>query len=89
MSDCSEEGKQELAKINLTFHCKQSLPLFDIERFSSRCRLLGVTAWILRFMSKSKRARLQKSKETRNTQNDLLEKVLDQVEISKAERYWV
>jgi len=37
MSDCSEEGKQELAKINLTFHCKQSLPLFDIERFSSRC----------------------------------------------------
>ena len=44
--DCSEEGKQELAKINLTFQCKQSLPLFDIERFSSWRRLLGFTAWI-------------------------------------------
>ena len=37
LSDCSEEGKQELAKIKLTFQCKQSLPLFDIQRFSSWC----------------------------------------------------
>ena len=33
LSDCSEEGKHELAKIYLTSKCKQSLPLFDIERF--------------------------------------------------------
>jgi len=32
LSDCSEKGKQELDKINLMFQCKQSLPLFDIQR---------------------------------------------------------
>ena len=89
LSDCSEEGKQELAKINLTFQCKQSLPLFDIQRFSSWRRLLGVTAWILRFISRSNRARHQKSQETGNRQNDLPEKVLEAEEISSAERYWV
>ena len=68
LSDCSEEGKQELAKINLTFQCKQSLPLFDIQRFSSWRRLLGVTAWILRFISRSKGVRHQKSQETGNKQ---------------------
>ena len=89
LSDCSEEGKQELAKINLAFQCKQSLPLFDIQRFSSWRRLLRVTAWILRFISRSKKARHQKSQETGNRQNDSLEKVLEPVEISNAERYWV
>ena len=89
LSDCSEEGKKELAKTNLTFQCKQTLPLFDIQRFSSWCRLLGVTAWILRFISRSKRARHQKSQETGNKQNDSLEKVLEPEEISNAERYWV
>ena len=89
LNDCSEEGKQELAKINLTFQCKKTLPLFDIERFSSWRRLLGVTAWILRFISTSKRARLQKSQETENEQNDLLKKVLEPKEISDAEKYWV
>ena len=33
LSDCSEEGKQELAKIHPSFRCKQSLPLFDIQKF--------------------------------------------------------
>ena len=89
LSDCSEEDKQELAKINLTFQCKRSLPLFDTQRFSSWRRLLGVTAWILRFISRSKRARHQKSQETGNRQNDSLEKVLEPEEISNAERYWV
>ena len=89
LSDCSEEGKQELAKINLTFQCKQSLPLFDIQRFSSWHWLLGVTAWILRFIFRSKRARHQKSQETGNRQNDSLEKVLEPEEISNTERYWV
>ena len=87
LNDCSEEGKQELAKINLTFQCKKTLTLFDIERFSSWRRLLGVTTWILRFISKSKRARLQKSQETGNDQNRSLEKVLEPKEISDAERY--
>ena len=82
LSDCSEEGKQELAKINLTFQCKQSLPLFDIKRFSSWRRLVGVTAWILRFTSKSRRVRHQKSQETGNN-------VLEPEEISNVERYWV
>ena len=89
LSDCSEEGKQELAKINLTFQCKQSPPLFDIQRFSSWRRLLRVTAWILRFISRSRRTRHQKSQETGDRQNDLLEKVLEPDEISNAERYWV
>ena len=89
LSDCSEEGKQELAKINLTFQCKQTLPLFDIQRFSSWRRLLRVTAWILRFISRSKRARHQKSQETGNKQNYSLEKVLQPEEISNTERYWV
>ena len=89
LRDCSEEGKQELAKINLTFPCKQSLPLFDIQRFSSWHRLLGVTAWILRFISKSKRARHQKSQETGNKQSVSLGKVLESEEISNVERYWV
>ena len=35
LNDCSEEGKQELAKINLTFQFKKTLYLFDIDRFSS------------------------------------------------------
>ena len=39
---------------------KQSLSLFDIQRFSSWRRLLGVTAWILKFIFKSKRTRHQK-----------------------------
>ena len=86
-NDCSEEGKQELAKINLLFQCKQSLPLFDVQRFSSWHRLLGVTAWILRFISR--RVRHQKSRETGNKQNDSLEKVLEPEEISNTERYWV
>ena len=89
LSDCSEEGKQELAKINLSFQCKHSLPLFDIQRFSSWRRLLKVTAWILRFISRGKRARHQKSQETGNRQNDSLEKVLGPEETSNAERYWV
>ena len=72
-----------------SFQCKQSLHLFDIERFSSCRRLLGVTAWIKRFISKSTGASLQKSQETGNKQNDSLEKVLDPKEISNAERYWV
>ena len=72
-----------------SFQCKQSLPVFGIERFSSWRRLLGVTAWIVRFISKSKRARPQKSQETRNKQNDSLEKVLEPKGISNAERYWV
>ena len=63
--------------------------MFDIERFSSWRRLLGVTAWILRFISKSRRARFQKSQETGNDPNDSPEKVLEPKEISKAERYWV
>ena len=86
LSDCSE-GKQELAKIHLTFQCKQSLPLFDIQKFSSWHRLVRVTAWILRFISTSKRARLQKSQGTGNKQNDSLQKVLEPEEISNAERY--
>ena len=89
LSDCSEEGKQELAKINLAFQCKQSLPLFDIQRFSSWRRLLRVIAWILRLISRSKRARHQKSQKTGKRQNDSLEKVLEPDEISNAERYWV
>ena len=88
LSDCSEEGKQELAKINLTFQCKRSLPLFDIQRFSSWCRLLGVTAWILKFISRSKKARHQKRQEAGNKQNESLEKVLEAEEISNAERYY-
>ena len=89
MSDISKEGKQELAKINLTFQCKKSLPLFDMHKFCSWLRLLRVTAWILRFISKSKRARHQKSQETGNKQNDSREQVLEPEEISNAERYWV
>jgi len=89
LSDCSEEGKQELAKINLTSQYKQSLPLFDMERFSFWGRLLGVAAWIVRFITKSKRGRIQKSQETGNKQNYSLEKVLETEEISSAERYWV
>jgi len=54
-----------------------------MERFSSWHRLLGVTAWIFRFISKSKRARLQKSQETGHKRNDSLE-VLEPEEISNA-----
>ena len=43
----------------------------------------------MRFISRSKRARHQKSQETGNRQNDSLEKVLEPEEISNAERYWV
>jgi len=32
-TDCTEEGKQELAKINLTFQSNRSFPLLDAERF--------------------------------------------------------
>lgn len=78
-----------MAKIHLTFQCKQFLPLFDIQKFSSWRRLSGVTAWILRLISKSEIARLQKSQETGNVQNDSLEKVLEPEEISNTERYWV
>lgn len=60
--------------------------MFDIEKFSSWRRFLGVTAWILRFISKSKRERLQKSQVTGNKQNDLLKKVLEPEEISNAKR---
>lgn len=87
LSDCSEEGKQKLAKINLTFQFKQSLLLFDIHRFSSWRQLLGVTAWILRFLSRSTRVRHQKRQETRSKQNDTLKKVLEPEEISNTEWY--
>ena len=36
MSDYSEEGKQELAKIHLMFQCKQSLLLFDIQKTENK-----------------------------------------------------
>ena len=74
----SEEGKQELAKINLTFQSRQSLPLLDIEKFSSWRRLLRVTAWIVRFISNCKRTGIQNSQETGNKHR-----------ISNAEKYWV
>ena len=89
LSDCIEEGKQELAKIKLTFQCKRSLPLFGIQRFSYWRRLSGVTAWISRFISRSRRARHQKRQETRNKPNESLEKGLEPEEINDAERYWV
>ena len=89
LSDCSEEGQQELAKIHLTSQCKQPLPLLDVQSFLPDAALLGVTAWIFRFISKSKRARLQKSQGTGNKQNDSLEYVLEPEEISSAKRYWV
>ncbi|PFX26710.1 hypothetical protein AWC38_SpisGene8655 [Stylophora pistillata] len=73
-NDCSKESKRELTKLNLTFQSKKILPLFDIERFSSWRQLSGVTAWILRFISKSKRARLQKGQKTGNEQSDPLGK---------------
>ena len=60
-----------------------------MHKFSSWLRLLRVTAWILRFISKSKRARHQKSQETGNKQNDSREQVLEPEEITNAERYWV
>ena len=43
----------------------------------------------MRFISRSKRVRHQKSQETGNKRNDSLEKVLEPEEISNAERYWV
>ena len=75
--------------MNLTFQCKRSLPLFGIQRFSSWRRLSGVTAWISRFISRSRRARHHKRQETRNKLNDSLEKGLEPEEINNAERYWV
>ena len=50
--------------------------------------VIGVPAWILRFISKSKRAKHQKSQETGNKQIDSLEKVLEPEENSDAESYW-
>ena len=59
-TDCTEEGKQELAKISLTFQSNRSFPLLDADRFSSWLKLLRVTAWIMRFISRCKRARLHR-----------------------------
>ena len=59
-TDCTEEGKQELAKISLTFQSNRSFPLLDADRFLSWLKLLRVTAWIMRFISRCKRARLHR-----------------------------
>ena len=66
-TDNTEEGKQELLKINFTFQGKKSLPLLDAEKFSSWLRLLRTTAYVLRFISKCK-------KEQRNVSSDNQEK---------------
>ena len=71
-TDCTEEGKQELLKINFTFQSNKSLPLLDAEKFSSWLRLLRTTAYVLRFISKCKIAGLQK--EQRNVSSDNQEK---------------
>ena len=89
LNDCSEEGKQELAKINLPFQSRQSLPLLDIEKFSSWRRLLRVTAWIVRFISNCKRTRIQNSQDTGNKQSNSMAATLESEEISNAEKYWV
>ena len=89
LNDCSEEGKQELAKINLTFQSRQSLPLLDIEKFSSWRRLLRVTAWIVRFISNCKRTIIQNSQKTGNKQSNSMAATLESEEISNAEKYWV
>ena len=57
-TDCTEEGKQELSKISLTFQTNRSFPLLDADRFPSWLKLVRVTAWIMRFISPCKRARL-------------------------------
>ena len=96
-TDCTEEGKQELAKISLTFQSNRSFPLLDAERFSSWLKLLRVTAWIMRFISRCKRARLHRmqaseliySQETDVGQSSSLEKVLDLEEMKNAEKYWL
>ena len=89
MNYCSEEGKQELTKINLTFQSRQSLALLDIEKFSSWRRLLRVIAWIMRFISNSKRSRIQNSQETGNKQSNTKAETLESEEISNAEKYRV
>jgi len=96
-TDCTEEGKQELSKINLTFQSNKSLPLLDAEKFSSWLRLLRITAYVLRFISKCKIAGLQK--EQRNVSGDnqeenigpdaYLKETLKPGEIKNAEKYWV
>ena len=96
-TDCTEEGKQELLKINFTFQSKKSLPLLDAKKFSSWLRLLRTTAYVLRFISKCKIAGLQK--EQRNVSSDNQEKnigpnanlkeTLEPEEIKNAEKYWV
>ena len=96
-TDCTEEGKQELAKISLTFQSNRSFPLLDADRFSSWLKLLRVTAWIMRFISRCKRARLHRmqaseliySQETDVGQSSSLEKVLDLEEMKNAEKYWL
>ena len=96
-TDCTEEGKQELAKISLTFQSNRSFPLLDAERFSSWLKLLRVTAWIMRFISRCKRARLHRmqaseliySQETDVGQSSSPEKVLDLEEMKNAEKYWL
>ena len=63
--------------------------MFGIQMFSSWRQLSGVTAWISRLISRSRRARHQKRQETRNKLNDSLEKGLEPEEINNAERYWL
>ena len=96
-TDCTEEGKQELSKINLSFQSKKSLLLFDAEKFSSWLRLLRITAYVLRFIFKCKIAGLQKEQKNvssdnqeKNTGPDVnLEEALEPEEIKNVERYWV
>ncbi|KAL9968821.1 hypothetical protein ACROYT_G020955 [Oculina patagonica] len=96
-TDCTEEGKQELLKINLTFQSKKSLPLLDAEKFSSWLRLLRITAYVLRFISKCKTAGLQKEQRNMSSDNQAknigpnanLKETLEPEEIKNAEKYWV
>ena len=91
-TDCTEEGKQELLKINFTFQGKKSLPLLDAEKFSSWLRLLRTTAYVLRFISKCKKEQRNVSSDNQEKNvwpNANLKETLEPEEIKNAEKYWV
>ena len=59
---CTEEATKELTAAPLTFHTARVESRLDPENFSSWIRLLRITAWVLRFVTRTRKRKSSTSK---------------------------
>ena len=95
VQDCTEEAESELTAATLSFHVGRVELWLDPETVPSWTKLLRVTAWVLRFLSKIRSSVKERRNQTSNTdqepgcQPSNIGRALDPDEVKAAEQYWI